>query len=125
MRPLAVSGFEGDFEDRMRARYAKCRTKYKALWDSNLFKLVLTTGRAEKWRAFTENWLFWNDIPFSELLMRPNKDNRADHLLKQEFLERLLARGDGILFAVDDRQQVVDMWRRNGITCLQCAPGDF
>lgn len=98
---------------------------YKTLWDSGRFKLVLTSGRAEKWRAFTENWLFWNDIPFSELLMRPDRDNRADHHLKQEFLDRLVARGDVILFAVDDRQQVVDMWRRNGITCLQCAPGDF
>lgn len=98
---------------------------YKALWDIDRFKLVLTSGRAEKWRAFTESWLFWNDIPFSELLMRRDRDNRADHLLKQEFLESLLARGDEILFAVDDRQQVVDMWRRNGITCLQCAPGDF
>ena len=25
----------------------------------------------------------------------------------------------------DDRQQVVDMWRRNNITCFQCAKGDF
>jgi hypothetical protein len=27
--------------------------------------------------------------------------------------------------AFDDRQRVVDMWRRNGITCFQVAPGDF
>ena len=25
-----------------------------------------------------------------------------------------------VLFVVDDRQRVVDMWRAEGITCLQC-----
>ena len=30
------------------------------------------------------------------------------------------------IFAVfDDRQQVVDMWRANGLTCFQVAEGDF
>lgn len=98
---------------------------YKTLWESDRFQLVLASGREEKWRAFTENWLFWNHIPFDRLLMRANGDNRADHFIKQEFHDALVARGDRILFVVDDRQQVVDMWRRNGITCLQCAPGNF
>jgi len=26
-----------------------------------------------------------------------------------------------ILFVVDDRQKVVDMWRSEGLVCLQCA----
>jgi len=26
---------------------------------------------------------------------------------------------------IDDRQVVVDFWRAEGLTCLQCAPGDF
>ena len=30
------------------------------------------------------------------------------------------------IFAVfDDRNQVVDMWRQNGLTCFQVADGDF
>jgi len=40
-------------------------------------------------------------------------------------LHKLIAEGARIEFVVDDRQQVVDMWRRNGITCLQCDVGDF
>lgn len=31
--------------------------------------------------------------------------------------------GKDILFTIDDRQSVVDMWRANGITCLQCKKG--
>jgi len=30
-----------------------------------------------------------------------------------------------VLCALDDRQQVVDMWRERGIRCLQVAKGDF
>jgi hypothetical protein len=30
-----------------------------------------------------------------------------------------------VFCVVDDRQKVVDMWRENGLTCFQVAPGDF
>ena len=30
-----------------------------------------------------------------------------------------------IWFVLEDRQCVVDMWRGEGLTCLQVAPGDF
>lgn len=98
---------------------------YKTLWQSGEYELLFLTGRHEKYRGVTEQWLAWNEIPFSRLLMRKNKDNRADHIVKEEILDQLLARGASIEFVVDDRQQVVDMWRRRGITCLQCDVGDF
>lgn len=98
---------------------------YKTLWDSGNYELILVSGRAEEHRKITENWLVWNEIPFERLLMRPLKDFRADYIIKEEILDKLRAEGKEILFTVDDRKQVVDMWRRNGITCLQCAEGDF
>jgi len=98
---------------------------YKTLWNSGQYELVLLSGRNECFRAITEQWLIWNEIPFANLIMRADKDQRADHIVKQEFLDRLLAMGKTIAFAVDDRQQVVDMWRRNQITCLQCDVGNF
>jgi len=30
-----------------------------------------------------------------------------------------------ILFVVEDRSRVVEMWRGEGLVCLQCAPGEF
>lgn len=98
---------------------------YKTLWSSGVYELILVTGRNEKFRKITEQWLVWNEIPFSRLLMRRDKDNRSDHLIKEEILNRLETEGSNIAFVVDDRQQVVDMWRRRGITCLQCDVGDF
>lgn len=98
---------------------------YKTLWGSPDYDLILVSGRGEASRALTEQWLTWNEIPFERLLMRREKDSRADHIVKEEILDSLLAEGKTILFTVDDRQQVVDMWRRRGITCLQCDVGDF
>jgi HAD superfamily, subfamily IIIB (Acid phosphatase) len=98
---------------------------YKALWNANSYEMILVTGRSQCSRALTEQWLAWNEIPFSRLLMRADHDFRADHIIKEELLDLLLAEGKEIAFTVDDRQQVVDMWRRPGITCLQCDVGNF
>jgi predicted kinase len=54
--------------------------------------------------------------------MRPFKDYRTDHIVKQEMLDGLRARGFEPFLIFDDRQQVVDMWRRNGLFVLQCDP---
>jgi len=100
-------------------------TLYKTLWDSQNYQLILVSGRGEESRKITEIWLTWNSIPFDRLLMRPAGDFRPDVEVKQDILDRLWSEGAEILFAVDDRNAVVEMWRRNGITCLQCAEGDF
>lgn len=98
---------------------------YKSLWNSGEYELIVLTGRNEEYRNLTEQWLVWNEIPFSTLLMRADNNFRSDHIVKEEMLHFLQSSGKEILFVVDDRQQVVDMWRRNGIICLQCDKGDF
>jgi hypothetical protein len=98
---------------------------YRSLWHANSYELILVSGRNERSRSLTEQWLAWNEIPFSRLLLRADHDFRADHVIKEELLDLLLTEGKEIAFTVDDRQQVVDMWRRRGITCLQCDVGDF
>ena len=98
---------------------------YKTLWDSGVYDLQIATGRSARFRKITESWLTWNDIPFNRVLMRGEKDQRPDNIIKGEILEQLRSEGRDIAFAVDDRQQVVDMWRANGVLCLQCDVGDF
>jgi hypothetical protein len=100
-------------------------TFYKTLWESQNYQLILVSGRGEESRKITETWLTWSSIPFDRLLMRAAGDFRSDVKVKQDILDRLRGEGAEILFVVDDRNSVVDMWRRNGITCLQCAEGDF
>jgi len=98
---------------------------YKTLWESGAYKIEIVTGRNERFRAVTEKWFTWNEIPFANITMRPDKDFRPDNILKEEIMHGLLAHGHSIAFVVDDRKQVVDMWRSYGITCLQCDVGDF
>ncbi len=98
---------------------------YTSLWDTGSYELIIVIGRNERYRKLTEQWLSWNEIPFGRMLMRADDDFRADHIIKEEILDQLLGEGKTILFTVDDRQQVVDMWRRRGITCLQCDVGNF
>jgi len=98
---------------------------YNTLWNSGAYHLEIVTGRNERFRKVTESWLTWNNIEFNSVTMRANKDQRADNFVKQDILDAFLAAGHEIEFVVDDRQQVVDMWRRNGITCLQCDEGNF
>ena len=50
--------------------------------------------------------------------MTPAGFKSADNELKQFWLDTLIDKDD--VFAVfDDRQQVVDTWRANGLTCFQ------
>ena len=87
--------------------------------------IVLCSGRPENYREPTEKWLLACGIKWSRLYMRPAGDHRDDHIIKRELLDQIRADGWNPFLAIDDRQRVVDMWRNNGLVCLQCAPGDF
>ena len=57
--------------------------------------------------------------------MRKAGDYRPDAKVKEELLTQVKADGYEPILAFEDRERVVDMWRRNGIQCCQVAPGDF
>ena len=88
------------------------------------FTIILLTGRTERWRLKTEDWLDCHDIIRDQLIMRADDDRREDHEYKEAWLKESGLK-DQILFVIEDRSRVVDMWRRNGITCFQCAKGDY
>ena len=52
-------------------------------------KLVLCTGRMERERTMTVDWLRKNDIfnMFSVLYMRKENDHREDYIVKKELLD--------------------------------------
>lgn len=88
--------------------------------------LIVVSGRDAICRPETEAWLAELEIFETELHMRAHKDNRKDSIVKREIYERDIAPRWDVSWVVDDRQQVVDMWRDElGLTCFQCAPGNF
>lgn len=59
------------------------------------------------------------------ILMRAAKDNRKDSVVKAEIYRDEIEPEFNVIFVVDDRNQVVDMWRDLGLHCFQVAEGNF
>ena len=101
--------------------------KMAQMLKSQGFTIVIFSGRSKVSYRTTRQWLIQNDVPFDDLHMRPTDDYHhymKDSDLKQMWLDTLIDKDD--VFAVfDDRNQVVDMWRKNGLTTFQVADGDF
>lgn len=64
-------------------------------------------------------------IPFEGPYMRTARDDRKDEVVKCELYDREIKPHFEVLCVLDDRDQVVRMWRAVGLVCLQVAPGDF
>jgi len=88
-------------------------------------QIILCSGRGDDTRVVTVKWLNDNQIPFNQLFMRRANDNRKDSIVKTELLQQIRQwHGDPWLW-FDDRKQVVDAIRAQGVRVLQVAPGDF
>ncbi len=85
--------------------------------------IILCSGRNERHRPETVEWLSRQGINYHELLLRKDEDYRPDSVVKHELVQTLDK--SKILFVVEDRSRVVEMWRSEGLVCLQCAPGAF
>lgn len=110
-------------EDKLNAPVAEILKRFHATGHQILF----LTGREDKFKAPTLRFLEKHLGPeFKyELLMRATNDMRKDAVIKQELLESKILPRFFVDFVLDDRNQVVDMWRRLGLTCLQVDYGDF
>ena len=86
-------------------------------------QVILCSGRSEEHRQQTITWLAQQEVNYHDLLLRKDKDRRSDTEVKRELLASLDK--SKILFVVEDRSRVVEMWRSEGLVCLQCAPGEF
>lgn len=89
-------------------------------------RIVLCSGRPEGWRHRTQAWLEATGIRADAIYLRgTHEDAASDPEVKRAALERIRADGYRPWLVVDDRSAVVAFWREAGLTCLQCAPGDF
>jgi phosphoglycolate phosphatase-like HAD superfamily hydrolase len=86
-------------------------------------QIILCSGRSEEHREQTVEWLAQKGVNYHDLLLRRDNDRRSDTEVKRELLAALDK--SKILFVVEDRSRVVEMWRSEGLVCLQCAPGEF
>lgn len=96
---------------------------------STTHTIIFTSGRSDEFAEQTVSWLMqyvFGDTPEGyELLMRNKGDIRKDSVVKNELYEKFIKDKYDVLFVLDDRDQVVEMWRSIGLSCLQVAPGNF
>lgn len=88
-------------------------------------ELVICSARNERHRAITEKQITDCGVKFGHLFLRGDDDYRPDDEFKQDVLDALIAQDWKPDLIFDDRNKVVDMWRRNGLVCVQVAEGDF
>jgi predicted kinase len=100
------------------------------------YKIVYCSGRSEDQRQATVDWLNKNGLKYlvhahdgesmsTELYMRMAGDSRQDNIVKEILLDFEILTRWTPYFVIDDRDQVVRMWRKRGFVCLQCDEGNF
>lgn len=90
-------------------------------------QIIFCSGRHDTYRQITQDWLEKYGLGTINYLlyMRKVNDYRADTIIKKEIYDLYIKKNYDILFVIDDRQSVVDMWRAEGLTVLHCAEGNF
>ena len=99
--------------------------KMAQLFAGDGFNIIIFSGRSDKTKHTTLDWLAHNKVPFNKLVMR---DTVRHFMPDNDFKKQLLNEHvdiDDVFLVVDDRQQVVDMWRSLGLNVFQVADGNF
>lgn len=101
-----------------------------SLYNTLGIEIIYLSGRSESTRTVTRQWLFDNGLWYAKggcqrLYMRKEGDYRQDAIIKKELYEEHIKDNYYVEFILDDRNQVVNMWRLEGLLCLQVYYGDF
>lgn len=89
------------------------------------FPVVFCSGRPDDYKQVTKEWLTNVAKLDGGLMMRSRNDFRRDDIVKEQILDFEILTRYSVAYVLDDRKQVVDMWRKRGLVCLQCNEGDF
>jgi trehalose-6-phosphatase len=90
-----------------------------------VYAIILISGRSDESLDLTLAWLKEHDIPYHAVFLRKANDYRKDAIIKRELYTAEIEPKYEVEFVLEDRNQVVEMWRDLGLVCLQVRPGDF
>lgn len=97
------------------------------------YTIIVVSGRESgtaeepmKYYHMTRRWVEdFAGVPLEMQCQREHGDSRSDMIVKEEIFWNKIAPHYDVKLAVDDRNSVVEMWRRIGLECWQVAFGDF
>jgi predicted kinase len=97
------------------------------MYDRSGYVILFVSGRSNKDNVFndTMEWLSWHHIPVDELFMRAENDFRNDADVKQEIFDMYIRNNYNVEAVYDDRNRVVNRWRKLGLPVFQVREGNF
>lgn len=127
---LALMGDRSPYEDQFADRDRLNQPVFDMVQAYSLAtnaKLIIMSGRDEgRSRVVTTEWLENHNVPYDFIYMRAAGDERKDSIVKMELFDRYIKNRYCVDFVVDDRDQVVRMWRDDlGLTVFQVGWGNF
>jgi predicted kinase len=87
--------------------------------------IIIMSGRDGSCRSITENWLKEHVGFYDAFYMRTEGDMRKDDLVKYELFNTYIRDKFHVKYILDDRDQVIAMWRDLGLAAFQVNYGDF
>lgn len=88
-------------------------------------EIIFLSGREDSCKDLTMKWLSKHSFSSNQLYMRTAGDYRKDYEIKLEMFNANVKDKYHVDLVLDDRDQVVRLWRDLGLTCFQVADGDF
>lgn len=85
--------------------------------------VIYLTGRDDKFRKLTNDWLDKVEAPSGLLLMRDNLDKRSGWQCKLDIFNRFVRGKYNVELCFEDLEPVVRMWEKLGLTVLQVRDG--
>lgn len=89
----------------------------------NTLEILFITGRGSRLLLKTKKWLkkHFNDNDLNyKLYMRQEGDSRPDFIVKKNIYRDYIRDEYNVLFCLEDKNSVADMWRKEGLVCLHC-----
>jgi predicted kinase len=96
------------------------------LYHADAHQIIFCSGREDKFEPETRRFIGKHlpNIKY-KLFMRKTDDMRKDSIIKEEIYRNNIEGKYFVKLVLDDRNQVVSLWRSLGLVCFQVAPGDF
>lgn len=94
------------------------------LYYNNGYKIIFCSGREDKFKDLTEQWLNHHVGIQYQLYMRPENDFRKDKIIKEEIFDIHIKNKYYIRGVIDDRLQVCQLWFELGLPLLRVGDPD-
>lgn len=87
--------------------------------------VIIMTGRDGSARQDTQEWLNDYGVEWDAVYIRAEGDTRKDSIIKKELFDEHVRGKYNVRYVIDDRRQVIFMWRALGLRVLDVAGGEF